>query len=786
MMRSLKALEWPLVQEALANRARSPLGRFLCGQHIPFESPAQSERLRARVAEASVLLGQSLVHGCVSGAQDPSELFERAAMDGLLAPTEIFTCGHLMECIGLVAAELVDVQANKAPLLARDFAPAPRVPPVCERIRRSVSSEGVILDTASGELARLRGQRTDQRAAFESLLDSRIKEWHAGGLLQDKFYDVIDGRYVVPVRVEQQSKLGGILLGKSNTGQSAFIEPAELTGPNNALKELELAVRAEEQRILRELSRAIGGLAPAFAPWVPALAEIDLTFAAAELAKDWALQPPVVPPAASGSALKLEELFHPALKLREVEIVTNSLALQTNGRAVILSGPNTGGKTVLLKAVGLAACMARAGLFVPAASPSAIPHYAFVASFIGDEQNIAQGLSSFSAQILELRALLERPESPMLILVDEILSSTDPEEASALAQAILEEMIARGHHVLVTTHFSELPLRCRPNPSVTVAAMEFEGGRPTYRLRLDELGSSHAIEVAEKLGFPAALLKRARALLSSAKRAYDEAQAALKEKEAALQTEHDRAVSALDRERERLQREHEAKLGESRGTVAEFLRQAQAKLDETVEKLTKRIGTYSKIGASRSAEKKLKDAVLTTVDGLRAAAEAAVPSEPTQAPPPIGPGTEVRVKSLAGARAKVLAITGQGPAATATIQAGAFKVEKPVEDLEAVPAPRSYSPSRPRQTVVVSDALVQVPPKLDVRGMRQDEAIAEVGRYVDQAFRSGIAFVTVVTGHGTGRLKASVRELLMSLPYIREFKPERPQDDGALRIEFER
>lgn len=785
--RALEALEWRLICDALASRTRSPIGGAVALRHVPFSTPAEARRLRQRVVEGRLLIEQSPVHGYVSGVNDVIDLLDRASRDGVLEPTAIFLCGHFMQTVGMLGEELRARKAT-APNWAADFELAPKTPPVCERISRSVSSEGAVLDSASPELKRLREQRVVRRAEFEVRLEARVQDWHSRGLLQDRYYDQVDGRYVVPVRAELQSKVDGTLIGRSNTGQSVFIEPAELTASNNALKELELSIRAEEFRILRTLSNELGRLAPDFAPWLEVVGELDLALAAARLAKDWELTEPVVETSDDGfSELDLVKVFHPGLKVRqEAHIVRNSFGLRGAGECMLISGPNTGGKTVLLKAAALASCMARAGLLVPCDEGSRIPHHASVLAFIGDEQNLAAGLSSFSAQIMDMKAVLEDARRPMLIVIDEILSSTDPEEASALAQSLIEEFVARGHHVIVTSHFSELSLRLKTHEKVTVAAMEFDGGRPTYKLRLDELGASHALDVADRLGFPKALLKRARELVSTAKLDYEKAQAELKRKERELEEAAERARLATEREQEQFKRALQL-------MVTDFMARSEAALEETMTTLSERVSTYVRQGAAsprtlERLESVAKDAVRALEKQAVDVAQALGGHGPApQEQLPLEAGAAVKIKSMKGSRGTVLEVRGEGAAAVATIQLGNFRLTRPAEDLEVMStaSQKRESGAQNRYFGLDLDA-GPVSRKLDVRGRRYDEALAECERYVDQAFRSGAAQVTVVTGHGTGALKKGLKELLSKLPYIREYRAEREGDDGATLIEFER
>jgi len=781
--RSLEVLEWHTVQTALEERARSPLGHAAAKAHVPFATAGEAARFRTRIIEARWLVAHTPVHTYISGTTDPSELFDRARRDGVLSPEELWLCGHFMNSVGLVGSEL-RARIQTAPHWAGDFKLAPGTPPLSAKIRSSVSSEGLVLDSASSDLARLRRERSVKRAEFEVHLNRRVKEWTQAGLLQDSFYDMVDGRFVVPVRIEQQSKLDGALVSRSNTGQSVFIEPAELTVQNNALKEIELAIRAEEFRILKNLSREVGALGGTFLIWIHPLAELDLAIAAAVLANDWALTEPQVPP----KELHFKDLFHPSLKRQGIDVIKNSFDLDNDVRGLLISGPNTGGKTVLIKAAALAATMARAGLLIPTDPDSKIPHYADVLAFIGDEQSISSGLSSFSAQIMDMRAVLNDKRGPFLIIIDEMLSSTDPEEASALAQALIENFIARGHHLIVTSHFSELALRCKSLAHMSVAAMEFEGGKPTYRLRADELGSSHALEVAARLGLDGDVLKRARELVSTAKLDYQKAQAELKIKERALESEHARKMLEFEREKDIYKRELAQKLDE-------FVLETESKVEESVEALARRLKTYERQGIGKKLEARMEETSSEALGSIKGAAstlktelnprasakKAALQSSHI----PLEVGCAVKVRSMAGSKGTVLEVNGEGRGATAKIQLGNFRLERPVADLEVVGAPKPAPNANALSAASALSSSNSVPPKLDLRGKRYDEAISEAERYIDYAFRNRAAMVTVITGHGTGALKQGLKILLKSLPYVKEARPERQGDDGATLIEFE-
>ena len=824
--RSFETLEWPQVTGALAARCRSPLGASLAVAHKPLPTLDARHALCHRIQETTLLRAQKPnLPGLLSDTADPRDFFERAARRGVLEPTEIWICGHFTATLGTIGTEL-RTSAAMAPLLAADFAEAPATPRLWAHIVKSVNPRGEILDTASPELGRLRGERAHCRASFERLLHTRVKEWHSAGFLQDDFYDVLDGRYVVPVRADQQGRLTGNLFSRSQSRQSLYIEPTELVAPNNELQEIDNSIRSEEYRILKSLSNQLGDLAPDYLRWAQPLGLLDLAFAAAHLAVDWHLRAPqtrsqVISHGAfktkSAITLELPGLFHPLLLDSGVSPVSNDLVIDASTQGILISGPNTGGKTVLIKAAALAILMAQSGLFIAAQDGAVIPHYAGVLSLIGDDQNIAAGLSSFSSQIKDLNEILMGQTAPLFIVVDEILSSTDPEEASVLAQAITEELISRGHHLLVTTHFSDFAARLQTVKhsdqrfvGFIVAAMEFEGGRPTYRLRMNQMGASHALEVARHLGIPAAILDRAQSLRSRAKIDYEAAVVSLKKEQIQLTEDSQRLQNELeDKMAHRLEAERLA-LETERLSIRERYQAFIDRWDQWQKAFHEKFDTLSTVGRRRLPMGPRHDLTTSFVEMQNEAQRAQVAPPPQQGSKPLGHGpggapsdpqperlvaivgATVRMRSLAGATGVIAAI--QGVTATVALNpAGKIKIQKPLSDLEVIAAPRQIkTPLHHHPHHIVEQTEVSRPSssKLDLRGKRYDEAMSELHRFLDHSYRSGASQVTVVTGHGTGALKKGLKDLMKELPYVRETRAGNINssgvhgDDGAVLIEF--
>lgn len=804
--RTLSALEWPRIQQGLAERARSPLGRAKAATISPYKPPVPRAHGLARILEAKDILAvRPGFHGLLSDTHDPRPFFERAQKQGVLEPTQIHACGHFMAITALLRTELHELKGipaaslqrlthkssvtDLAPLLGAELAELPKKPALVDVIHRSVTSGGEILDSASVLLAELRAQRASKRAGMEKYLQGKVNDWHRDGFLQDSFYDVLDGRYVVPLRADRATSIGGTLHSRSQSRQSLYIEPTEFMEANNELQELELKIHAEEWRVLQELSRKIAAEAPLFAPWVEPLALLDYYLAAAQLAGDWHLHAPE-----ENGALNLKHAFHPLLPLHGVTPVRNTLKLAEAGAAagmvaLILSGPNTGGKTVLIKAVALTTLMAKAGLPIPADEGSSSPEYSDVLALIGDEQAIEEGLSSFSAQIKDLKEALTLNRKPALIIIDEILSSTDPEEAAALAQAVMEELAAKGHHVLITTHFSALSARCRGNPQIGVGAMEFKNGEPTYHFHVGEQGSSHALDIAQRLGFPKRVIERARSLISTERVDYERAKKALHAREHEMKQEltsverdlyrsHAARVAELEKERQQLTARYD-----------DYVAESERRLEESLSTLKSRLATYERLStpvspkrAEESARLIVKETASTlAAEAKRAKKEASAPRRPVEAPAaPLSAavGAIVRLPAFGNGKGRIIALDGE----TATIQLGALRLQKTTAEFVVVEGPKA--PVAPSRAPDIETAALPSS-TLDLRGRRLDEAMSEAGRFLDLAYRSRAPFVKIVTGHGTGAVKNGLKELVRGLPYVREFKPERPQDDGAFLVEFD-
>src|SRR5205807_3518599 len=560
-------------------------GRELCAALLPQDDP---ERGRGRLALVEEARGLRRLDREVplADALDLRPALGRAAREGTLEPHELLAVAQLVRA-SASARRFCLAMRQVAPLHAQAAEELSELEPLAAELERAFDPSGKLLDTASALLAELRERARGLHRAIKAQLTEMLADEEVVGMLRDAYYSVRGDRYVLPVRAEHKSHLPGIVHNASGSGQTLFIEPQELLELGNQLTIAEAGALEEEQRILAEVSGAVGRRAPQLEQDVETLARLDEAGAAARLADDLGAEAPELTEGARAT-FHLRSLRHPLLALRTPRVVANDVALPGESRALIISGPNAGGKTVTITAVGLSALMARAGIPIPAARGSDIPLYRTVYTAIGDEGDLSRDLSTFSAHLTALKHILEAAGPGTLVLIDEIAADTDPREGAALAIAALEKLVGAGAQVLITTHLEELKALGLSDPRFASASVGFDLEKlaPTYRLQMGEVGRSSAIEIAARVGLPQEVCARARELLGGGSSALSTAVERLDAERAALaaaraeaeelraELERERAAAAAERER-LAQAEREVRAGARAELVADIARRKQ-------------------------------------------------------------------------------------------------------------------------------------------------------------------------------------------------------------------
>ncbi len=784
--KSLVLLEFPAVRSRLAEATQFPPGRRLAESLEPSPDPVIVARGLQETDEARALLRERPGVG-IGGAHDIGPAIGRAARGGRLDAPQFVAIAETLEAASRLADALA---AERRPLLrdlGRSIQPLPALRSVLER---SFDPTGELLDSAS---PRLGGLRRAVRIAYDRLrarLDTLVHSSELRGALQEPIITLRNGRYVVPVRAEARSRVKGIVHDASGSGQTVFVEPLIAVELGNAWREAQLAEEVEVERILDELSALVGANASALGATLDALARFDFWSAKARLAGE---MDATRAETSAAPRIVLRSARHPGLSGRVVPI---DVELGDGFTALVITGPNTGGKTVTLRTIGLLCLMHQAGLHVPAEAGSALPVLRDAFADIGDEQSVAQSLSTFSGHLRSITRIVDAAGPDTLVLLDELGAGTDPTEGSALAQALLDHFIRSGALVAATTHYAELKVYAHATPQARNASVEFDlvTLSPTYRVSIGLPGTSHAFAIAERLGLPRPIVDAARSRLTEGQVAFEETLASIRRHEG-------EAVEALARARSA-----EARAAEARRQADEERRKARAERDEAVKAArleTERI-VASLRDEVRAARKRLeREAVTATaLDRIEQAADAHLAQLPA-AEPVVEPEAPVAVAWRVGMRARSRTRGWDGRIAAldrgrhrATVEVGGMRVTVATGDLVPPAAATSEVERRPRRTEADS-ASASIPrlrlerartvsSSLDLRGARVEEAIEMLGRYLDDASLAGLDKATIVHGLGTGALRDAVRAHVAASPLVRTWRPGARGEggDGATIVEL--
>ncbi len=770
--RTLAQLGWPEILAALSARCRLPAGR----RHalaLPFlpDAAAAGEAL-ARVDEARRLseAGAALPLG---GLADVEGGLDRAARGGVLEPLALREVAALARAVARTRAAL-QAHAGEAPRLAALAEPLEPDERLADRIERAIEPSGTVSDRASVELAAARERSRGLHRALKVQVETYLSDPEMERHLRDRYFTIRNERYVLPVLASARAAVPGIVHNASQSGQTLFVEPNALVELGNELAIANATAAEEELRILRELSGAVTARAAGLARGLAVLAELDSLEAAARLASDLDAHAPEL--AAERDGFELRSLRHPLLALQGKKVVASTVRMEAPARALIVSGPNGGGKTVAISAVGLSALMLRAGLPVAAAEGSRLPFFLEVKAAIDERGDLHQDLSTFTAHLTAVKEMLAGAIPGSLVLVDEIAADTDPREGAALAAAILEALVARGATVLVTTHLDELKALALTDRVYANARVGFDAERlaPTYQLHLGSPGSSSAIEVAARVGLPAGVVQRAREARGGTGGALGEALAALEVERARLSAAAaeaeasaraaraaEGAARAREEEAQRAERAAAARIGEA---IADELDAARAEVADLLAAL------QAQPSVRRASEAAVQlEAWKAQVAGAtrRAAAQAETAAEALPGGE-LRPGVRVRIASL-GQEGEVLSVQGS----QALVQAGALKVRRPVADLIPLAGKareanlgKSVADRMARAEEARPDTVRLEERRLDVRGLRVDELQRELVRFLDRLYADGEPQCLILHGHGTGALKQALREALAASPYV--------------------
>lgn len=814
-------LEWPALQARLLTLCQTPYGSD-CWQHEPFlpDEDAVAAHLRevtwlrqcleraGEPPDASItqadgrpVLGRALPGATLSGRD--LALMGQTLRSGLAL---VRYCRQAMATWGLSDAQGLCHGFYERVQMAY-AAPEPLA--LLGLLSAAVDDSGQMLDSASPELARLRREARRQRERIHERMQAFFTDSQTAAALQDRVLTERDGRATLPVQAAFKSVIPGVVHGVSASGATLYIEPHAVVDMNNALRVLYEQMDAEIERVARELTTVIAEAREALEAFFQTLGALDRRLAAARLARLLDADEPVLR-RQGVPGLSLRQARHPLLWLQAADrtgIVANDVDLgdesPSGTRTLIITGPNTGGKTVFLKLVGLFALMLHAGLHLPAARGSHMALFDPVLVEIGDQQSLAQNLSTFSAHVGHLARFLHGACASSgglngaLVLVDEIVAGTDPAEGAALACAVLDALHQAGAITVVTTHLGELKLEARQHPGYANASVAFDAERlcPTYRLITGAPGASHAMAIAERLGVPPAVIARARAYLSapqrdaadlieSLERKNQEVDHALASAQSARE-EAQQAFTQADALRRQIRDEKRQALQLFKVSVQQRLHTLEAEL-KALQRQCRQSEDLSEATLSEAALRLKR--TRTAAAALFAQAEDALADAAAQEPLPVLAVGDTVMCAPWGLQGEILTVDPQEGAAT--LRVGQMTVRAALGDLSPVALPTARPSRRSRPDGAVTPERLQHAPmpegeyrpvvtqECHVRGLRVEEALSQVMAFLDSAMMANHAAVRIIHGHGSGALKQAIRAYLQASPYAARFYPGAPAEGG--------
>lgn len=770
--KTLDKLEFDSVRAMVSERCACSLGQRRAREMGPSSNATEVRERLAETTEARTVLDTS---GGVplGGLSDVDELLQRARLGSTLGALELLAVCNCLRGMRRLKESLAEEDPDEFPRLTALEMRLCACPSIERRIDESIDDQGELLDGASPELRRLRHRLIILRQRIEEKLRSFLARNATNPSLQDRIVTMRRGRPCIPVRTGAQRAFGGIVHDVSSSGSTVFVEPQEVIVHGDELQQVIAAEQEEIARILRELSGMVGASGQELRESLKAAGELDFLFARASLSR--ALQA-VEPQLVDECRLKLMGARHPLLD--PATVVPIDVWIGDEFAALLITGPNTGGKTVTLKTVGLLALMAQSGLHVPADLGCELPVFQNIFADIGDDQSIVQSLSTFSSHMGNIARICRAAGPGTLVLLDEVGAGTDPAEGAALAQAVLRFLRERQCLMMATTHYNSLKVFALNEPGMTNGSVEFnpETLAPTYHLRIGIPGSSNAMSIASRLGLPSDIIQAARAIsgddsqqvekvvtkMHKARRQLDRERVAHREARA----EYEQKVAALEEEARELREARERGMREGFGEAREIVRTARDEARGILQSLRsqKREGKTTQLAS---------DNLATLAEIVEETAKAVDPPAPEG--PRLRVGDTVLLRSLGGKKAVVLVEERDG---RVRVSVGAVQVDADRVDVDLV-EPAVRDPHLRDQVGALRAAkAVVVPTEINLLGLRVDEALQEVEKYLDDAALAEHESVRIVHGKGTGALREAVRRFLKEHRAVRQFH-DAPLNEGG-------
>ena len=760
----LKTLEYDKIRAMVAERTQCCTGRELAEAMEPVFTNGEAASQMALTAEAEKLLIRT-GRSPAEGFPDMRGCLKRVHAALYLSPGELLGVARCLKAIRLCKEALES--AEDCPLLGNlaQWLQAHRS--IEEEIGRCIAGEEEISDGASPALLRIRRSMRIANDRVRERLGNMIRSATFQKYLQEPLVTIRNGRFVLPVKQEYRQNVPGLIHDQSGSGATLFIEPTAVVELGNEYKKLLGEEEEEIQRILSELTALCAPYSQDILEGLGILGQVDLAFAKARLGRE---MEGVQPEMDQQGFLRIIKGRHPLIPKEQV--VPIDVWLGEEFTTLIITGPNTGGKTVTLKTVGLFALMAQSGLFIPAQTGSRLPVFQAVYGDIGDEQSIEQSLSTFSSHMTNIVEILKQADAGSLVLLDELGAGTDPVEGAALAMSILEELHSRGCRTVATTHYSEIKAFALTRAGMENASMEFDVDRlcPTYRLFIGIPGKSNAFEISKRLGMEERLIEKAREYLKNEDVKFEDVISGAEAQR--RQAEEERRLAAAERDataklREEMEKQRARLEGEREGLRAKAREDSRRLVNETREEMEKLVAAIRAIPGldQRAADRVIqrsRDALRKREADLAEPLEKK-PQDPGAAPKQVRPGETVRILSL---DQKATVLSPADAKGDVQVQAGIMKLTVKLKDLRLI---QDTAPTKGVGKVQL-DTQRQGGLELDVRGKLVDEAILEVDRYIDNCLMSGLDQVSIIHGKGTGALRAGIQDYLKRDKRVKSYR----------------
>lgn len=789
--KALKTLEYYKIIDMLEAFATSSIGKNKCRQLRPLDNLTEIETMQQETADA---LSRIYQKGSLSfsGVKDVRGSLKRLEVGSTLGIGELLAIRSLLENASRAKAySRRETENEHTDSLDNMFELIEPLSPLATEIGRCILSEDEISDDASTGLRQVRRSMKLTNDKIHTQLSSFVSG-NSRTYLQDAVVTMRNGRYCIPVKAEYKSQVPGMIHDQSSTGSTIFVEPMTIVRLNNEMRELEIQEQKEIEMILSNLSQLAAENLDAIFDDVKLLSELDFIFARAQLAKS---QNATEPRFNRDRVIDIKKARHPLIDKHKV--VPIDIRIGETFDLLIVTGPNTGGKTVSLKTVGLLTLMGQSGLHIPAFDNSRLSVFREVYADIGDEQSIEQSLSTFSSHMTNIVRFMETADSDSLVLFDELGAGTDPTEGAALAIAILSTLHERGIRAMATTHYSELKVYALSTPGVENASCEFdvETLRPTYRLLIGVPGKSNAFAISQKLGLPLSIIERAKEQISQEDETFEDVLSNLEESRKTIESEREELASykeeiktlkeQLEEKQDKLDQRKERIIAEANEEAHRILREAKDYADQTMR-------IFNKAGKDSMSAKELekhRSDLRKKMDkaGKKVALKTPQKQKSTLRPQDLSLGDSVKVMSL---NVKGTVSSKPDSKGMLFVQMGILRSKVHISDLQLIDEPVITGPalSRTGAGKIKMNKSASVRTEINLLGKTVDEAVSELDKYLDDAYLAHLSSVRIVHGKGTGALRKGVHNYLKRLKYVQDFHLAEfgEGDAGVTIVEFKK